>query len=703
MKRHSHPSKALGKTGRASGASKGPARPTHASHGGTETTTDPMGSALEKLEAAQTRLAARNQALLAERRRLLEERRHDETAKRSNEELLRLLADNLPAAVSYVDSAERYRFNNRVYEEWFGCSPGDIYGKTVADVIGQEAYDTVVREPLRRALAGERVSYERRVPYLHGGPRFVDAVYVPHRDEHGRVLGVFVRLRDISEQRAAREAVEQANRLLDGVVNNTHLLMACLDTDFRFLWVNRAYAEADGRDPADFAGKNHFALYPDADNERVFREVVETGTPRFFHAKPFEYRNNPERGVGFWDWALIPVKHPGGRVERLVLTLLDVTARVQAEQDLRSERNFGSAILDTVGALIVVLDRDGRIARFNHQCELTTGYTLEEVRGRRLADFLILPEESATVNEVFTRLAAGQFPNQHENYWITRDGRRRWIHWANTALLGEGGEVEFVIATGLDMTELREASERARSREQELAHAARAGMISELASGLAHEVNQPLTAIASYAQECVRRLRAGEADDGTLLGAVEQMATQAQRASDIIRTMREFVSKRTTTPARIDINTIVSQAATLAASEARRAGIVLRLELAPAMPALWADAIQIEQVVLNLLRNGIDALQAAPPGRRSLAVRTVVNGGRDVEVAVIDTGPGLRIDQLPRLFERFYTTKKEGMGMGLALSRSIIDGHRGRLWAENNPGGGATFRFTLPIEPQTDG
>lgn len=154
------------------------------------------------------------------------------------------------------------------------------------------------------------------------------------------------------------------------------------------------------------------------------------------------------------------------------------------------------------------------------------------------------------MNEVFTRLAAGEFPIQHENYWVTKDGRRRWVHWANTARFANDGEIEFVIATGLDMTELREASERARRREQELAHAARVGTISELAAGLAHEINQPLTAIASYAQVCVRRLRAGGTGGATLLGAFEQMGTQARRASDIIRTLREFASKRATAPGR---------------------------------------------------------------------------------------------------------------------------------------------------------
>lgn len=526
-------------------------------------------------------------------------------------------------------------------------------------------------------------------------------------EAHARLAAAHARLlaehrRDPGERRAADEEQAQAVRLLDSVVNHTHLLMACLDPDFDFLWVNRAYAEADGRDPRFFPGKNHFALYPNADNERVFREAVRTGVPRFFRAKPFEYRDRPDRGVTWWDWGLIPVKDGSGRVERLVLTLLDVTPRVRAEQDLRSERSFGAAILDTVGALIVVLDREGRIVRFNRQCELTSGYSFEEVRGHRLTELLIAPDERTTVHEVFARLAAGEYPSQHHNHWVSKNGRRSWIHWANTALRDARGQVEFVIATGIDATELREASERARRREQELAHAARASMVSELASGLAHEINQPLTAIASYAQECARRVRAGETGGAVLLGALEQMGAQAQRASGIIRTLREFVSKRTTAPARADINAIVSQAALLAASEARHAGVAVALELAPALPAVWADAIQIEQVVLNLVRNGIEALQAIPAGQRSLRVRTTAGHGREVEVAVSDNGPGFGPEQQARLFERFYSTKKEGMGMGLALSRSIIEAHGGRLSAENRPGGGATFRFTLRSERGAD-
>jgi signal transduction histidine kinase len=217
----------------------------------------------------------------------------------------------------------------------------------------------------------------------------------------------------------------------------------------------------------------------------------------------------------------------------------------------------------------------------------------------------------------------------------------------------------------------------------------------EMAAGLAHEINQPLSAIVSYARGCTRRLRSGVADATTLLEPIEQIASQAMRANEIVQRLLLFVRKQKPARARAAIGDLVQEVCRLLVGEARKRGVKLRLDLASDLPEVEVDRIQIEQVILNLVRNG---LEATPPGlvEPALTIRSELDAGF-VVVAVTDQGEGLSAEQIDRVFEPFFTTKRTGLGMGLAISRSIVRGHGGRITASPNEGGGATFRFTLPV------
>jgi PAS domain S-box-containing protein len=291
----------------------------------------------------------------------------------------------------------------------------------------------------------------------------------------------------------ANESSETTDaRLLDAVFDNTHVMIAVLDPEMNFIRVNRAYAAIEDKQPADFVGKNHFELYPDAENEAIFRHAAQTGEPVSYQAKPFSYEHNPERGVSHWDWTLTPIKDDLGRVTSLVLSLLDVTERIHAMEalnkgkqnlhalneslkqrarlhanELASFNTFTEAVLDTVGSLVIVLDKEGRIVRFNQACEKITGYKTQEVLGRQLWDFLLIPEERETVKAVFQDLRTGHFPSTHENFWLTKDGRQRWIRWNNSAMVDANGEVDYVIGTGVDTTERRQAEAGLRQSEQQ--------------------------------------------------------------------------------------------------------------------------------------------------------------------------------------------------------------------------------------------
>lgn len=374
----------------------------------------------------------------------------------------------------------------------------------------------------------------------------------------------------------------------------------------------------------------------------------------------------------------------------------EIVQRLRTEDALRKEHDFISAVLDMVGSLVTVLDRDGRIIGFNRACETITGYSLAEVRGRTVWDIFIAPEEIAAVRGVFSRLRAGDFPNTHENYWITRDQRRRLIAWSNTVLLDENQAVEHVIATGVDVTELKRAADMERRHMLELAHVARLSTMGEMATEIAHELNQPLTAIANYSHACVHLLEGPHFDVADVTQAMRGVAGQAQRAGEIIRGLRSFVGKEAAHRSTTDINDVIRSVVALARVEARWHHVDVVLALQQPLPAVLADKTLLEQVVLNLVRNAIEAMETTDKTLRSLKIETSATAGT-IEVGVSDTGPGLPEDKPERVFERFFTTKANGMGMGLAICRSIVEAHGGYLWAEPNSPHGARFRFTIPI------
>jgi C4-dicarboxylate-specific signal transduction histidine kinase len=231
-----------------------------------------------------------------------------------------------------------------------------------------------------------------------------------------------------------------------------------------------------------------------------------------------------------------------------------------------------------------------------------------------------------------------------------------------------------------------------------LAHVARLSTIGEMAAELAHELNQPLAAIANYAGGCIHRLKAPVQDLEELIAALAEITLQAKRASQILKGIRSFVRKREAPRALIDVNSHINAVVTLAAFEARKYGVTIQADLTPRLPLVEADSIQIEQVVLNLILNGIEAMHGIPKPFRRLQIRTSARVDNTIEVAVIDRGRGFAQEIADQMFNPFFTTKSDGLGMGLSISRSIVEAHGGRLWGVLNPDRGATFRFTVPSQ-----
>lgn len=242
----------------------------------------------------------------------------------------------------------------------------------------------------------------------------------------------------------------------------------------------------------------------------------------------------------------------------------------------------------------------------------------------------------------------------------------------------------------------RRLAEEKRHAETALAHAHRIMTAGELAATLAHELNQPLAAIATFSEACVQLLNRGAPDMQKLRNNIEQIATQAQRAGHAIRELRAFLAKGDSDKKPVDVNALVRTAVRLLAAEAQTWHVRLVLELADTLPPALAAPVHIEHVLVNLLQNAIEAMRMAgmPSGTITLATR---NAGDQIRISVADTGPGLSAELGGRIFEPLYTTKAEGLGMGLAISRSVVEAHGGKLWVDSDGASGATFHFTLPL------
>jgi PAS domain S-box-containing protein len=282
---------------------------------------------------------------------------------------------------------------------------------------------------------------------------------------------------------------------------------------------------------------------------------------------------------------------------------------------------------------------------------------------------------------------------------ITLKGRTAWMETHAVPLRDARGVVYALLGITRDITEHKWAEEQGRRHQTELARVARLSTMGEMATGLAHELNQPLSAIANFARGCIRRLRSGDVAPGDLIEPLEEVCEQAERAGEIMRHVRDFVRKSEPRMTAVDINLVVRSVVKFTELETRQQYAFVKLDLAPDQPRVWADSIMIEQVICNLVRNAVEAMAEARAWRREVSIRTRRQEDGTIEIEVGDSGPGIDGTVIDQVFDQFFTTKPEGVGMGLSISRSIVESHGGSIRAESRAGGGATFRFTLQAIP----
>ncbi len=398
--------------------------------------------------------------------------------------------------------------------------------------------------------------------------------------------------------------------------------------------------------------------------------------------------------------SLCPIVGRDGETEGFVKIARDITAAKNAQMSIEAGEAHLRAIVEAIPDGMVIIDQYGVVRSFSPAAERLFGYTASEVCGKNVNMLMPSPDRE-----------------RHDGYLARyrRTGERRIIGIGRSVMgrrkdgstfpmdlaVGEVNSSGIRLFTGFirDITERRQAEARIMELQSELLHVSRVTAMGQMATTLAHELNQPLTAAANYAQAARELLFvASPPVSSRVLEFLEKAAGQAERAGEIIRRLRGFVEKRKVERSTESLNEVVLEAGNLATIGAKLEAIEIQFRLANDLPLIRLDRTQIQQVVVNLVRNAVEVVRGC--NRRMVAICTSLADPGTQEVAVIDTGSGIPPEVADRLFQPFVSTKKDGMGIGLSICRSIVEGHGGRIWVEPNAEGGAVFRFSLPVDGQ---
>ena len=522
------------------------------------------------------------------------------------------------------------------------------------------------------------------------------------RDESGKTIKWYGTKTDIDDRKRAEEELRRSEARKTAILDSALDCITTIDHEGRIIEFNPAAERTFGYRRDDVAGKKladiiipatlreqhkqGFAGYLATDEARVLGRRIEMKAARADGSEfPVELAISR-----------IPMDGPPA----FTGYLRDITERKQAEEELRRSEAFlaEGQQLARLGSFSWRIQGD-RIT-WSEQLYRIFGFepgglvTLERIGSR------VHPEDVPLLGDMIERARRGVSDFEYEHRLLMPDQSVKYLHLVAHGIRDKGGRLEYIGAVQ-DVTERRLSEEALSQARSDLAHVSRVTSLGVLTASIAHEVNQPLSGIITNAGTCLRMLAADPPNVEGARETAKRTIRDGNRASELIKRLRALFSKKESADEAVDLNEAAREVIALSLSDLQRNRVVLRQEFADDLPVVTGDRVQLQQVILNLLRNASDAMSTVYDRPRQLQIKTERDKDAQVRLTVRDAGIGLDPQRVDRLFEAFYTTKDDGMGIGLSISRSIIERHRGHLWAEQNAGPGATFSFSIPVQERS--
>jgi PAS domain S-box-containing protein len=627
--------------------------------------------------------------------KVAEERLHrEETELKRSEVRMAAIFNSALDCILTIDHEGLITEFNPAAEHTFGYRRDDVVGKLFADVIIPPTMRGEHRRDLARSLAtGEGPLLGRRIEMTalrsDGREIPVELAITPIPLDGPPSFTVY--LRDLTERK-------QTEATFRAIVETTPECVTLIALDGTLLRMNSAGVQMAGASSAEVViGQNFYDFLPPEDRERYreFHEKVCAGQKGFLEFDLINMRGERRQ----METRAAPLRHDDRSIVQLGVTR-DITRRKQAEEKLRRSEERWRSVFENSAIGVALADLSGRFIATNPVYQKMLGYTEEELQNLTFLD--LTQEEYRDTNRslIDALLMQERQQFQIEKQYRRKDGTLVWVR--NNVSLVPGSErvPRFIMALCEDVTERKQAEDGLAKARTELARAARVLSLGALTASIAHEVNQPLAGIITNAGACLRML---DADPPNIAGAREtarRTIRDGNRASEVVTRLRALFSKKGVATESVDLNDAAREVIALSMSDLQRAQVILRMELADDLPPVTGDRVQLQQVILNLLMNAADAMSGVEDRPRQLVVRTEPDEANRVRLMVRDAGIGLEANNVDKLFEAFYTTKRDGMGIGLSVSRSIIEGHQGRLWVAPNDGPGATFSFSIPCRSE---
>ncbi|MGE5214435.1 MAG: ABC transporter substrate binding protein [Nitrospirota bacterium] len=633
--------------------------------------------------------------LLFQRRR----RRWIEAELRKSQQLMELAAEAGELGMWSRDLKTGDIWANAPMRSLFGFGANDVL--QFEDVAGRVHPDDRARmqsEVQQAQTAGGLFQGEFRTVLPKGAERWVLAkgrTIAEHSNRDTRRLGVVL---DITDRKLAEEKLRESEQRFRTLANTAPVMIWMSGTDKLCTFFNKGWLDFTGRTLEQEIGNG----WAEGVHKKDLDRCLEIYSNAFDACREFTMEYRLRRHDGEYRWISdngVPRYNAQRHFVGYIGSCVDITEHKLSQEALEKERAFLRQVIDIVPDFIFAKDRAGRFTLANRATAEAYGTAVENLIGKTDRDF------NSNLEEVeFFRRVDLEVMNTLQERFIAEErvtdagGKVRWLQTVKRPIVEKDGSANQVLGTSTDITQRKESELELRRQRAELAHVTRVSIMGELAASLAHELNQPLTAILSNAQAALRFMGAKPPDLEEVREILKEIVEDNSRATEVIRRMRALVKKEEIEFVAVDLRSVIDDVMVLVRSDAVLQNVQISAKCDSGLPPVRGDRVQLQQVILNLLVNAFDAVKDCPARDREIVVGMERGGERMLKVTVRDRGTGLSDDMLDTIFQPFYTTRQDGLGMGLAICRSIIEAHGGRLWAENNPDRGATFCFTVPVE-----